>query len=174
MRILIVEDDNDLAQFIRKGLQEEGHVIDQAANGEDGFLFASTYSYDLLILDVMLPQLDGMEVCRRLRGKGNTTPILFLTARASIQDKVAGFDFGADDYLTKPFAFAELLVRVRALLRRGRPQTLSPLKAADLELDPVAHRVWRAGQGKAVWAFKIQGHRPLGHLAACDYTDPIA
>ena len=146
MRILIVEDDTDLSQFIRKGLQEEGHAIDQAANGEDGLFLASTYSYDLLILDVMLPKLDGLELCRQLRAKGNTTPILILTARASIQDKVTGFDIGADDYLTKPFAFAELLVRIRALLRRGGPQTLSRLKAADLELDPASHRVWRAGE----------------------------
>lgn len=146
MRILIVEDDSDLAQFIRKGLQEEGYAIDQTTNGEDGFLLASTYSYDLLILDVMLPQLDGMELCRRLRTKGYTTPILFLTARDSIQDKVTGFDHGADDYLTKPFAFAELLARVRALIRRVGPHTFRPLKAADLEIDPSSRQVWRAGR----------------------------
>lgn len=146
MRILIVEDDTDLSQFIRKGLQEEGHAIDQAGNGEDGLQLASTYAYDLLILDVMLPKLDGLEVCRQLRAQGHTTPILLLTARASLQDKVTGFDLGADDYLTKPFAFAELLARIRALLRRGGPQTLSQLTAADLELDPTTHRVWRAGQ----------------------------
>lgn len=145
MKILIVEDDSVLAQFIRKGLQEEGHIIDQAANGEEGFLLASTYSYDLLILDVMLPQLDGMELCRRLRAKGYTTPILFLTARTSIQDKVTGLDHGADDYLTKPFAFAELLARIRALIRRVGPHTLRRLKAADLEIDPSSRQVWRAG-----------------------------
>lgn len=145
MRILIVEDDSDLAQFIRKGLQEEGYLIDQATNGEDGFLFASSYSYDLLILDVMLPQLDGMELCRRLRTKGYTTPILFLSARDSIQDKVTGFDHGADDYLTKPFAFAELLARIRALIRRVGPHILRRLKAADLEIDPSSRQVWRAG-----------------------------
>ena len=143
MRILIVEDDADLSQFIRKGLQEEGHAIDQAANGEDGLQLAMTYSYDLLILDIMLPKLDGLELCRQLRAKGYTIPILLLTARASIQDKVTGFDIGADDYLTKPFAFAELLARIRALLRRGGPQTPSRLTAADLELDPAARRVWR-------------------------------
>ncbi|MDR4494124.1 MAG: response regulator transcription factor [Nitrospirales bacterium] len=146
MRILIVEDDADLSQFIRKGLREEGHAVDQAANGEDGLLFASTYAYDLLILDVMLPKLDGMELCRQLRAKGNTMPILLLTARASIQDKVTGFDIGADDYLTKPFAFAELLARIRALLRRGGPHTLSRLTVADLELDPATRRVWRGRQ----------------------------
>ena len=145
MRILIVEDDSDLAQFIRKGLQEEGYAIDQATNGEDGFLFAITYSYDLLILDVMLPQLDGMELCRRLRAKGHTTPMLFLSARDSIQDKVTGFDNGADDYLTKPFAFAELLARIRALIRRVGPHMLRRLKAADLEIDPSSRQVWRAG-----------------------------
>lgn len=145
MKILIVEDDSVLAQFIRKGLQEEGHIIDQASNGEEGFLLASTYSYDLLILDVMLPQLDGMELCRRLRAKGYTTPILFLTARTSIQDKVTGLDHGADDYLTKPFAFAELLARIRALIRRVGPHTLRRLKAADLEIDPSSRQVWRAG-----------------------------
>ena len=145
MRILLVEDDSDLAQYIRKGLQEEGYTIDQATNGEDGFLFASTYSYDLLILDVMLPQLDGMELCRRLRAKGHTTPMLFLSARDSIQDKVMGFDNGADDYLTKPFAFAELLARIRALIRRVGPHILRRLKAADLEIDPSSRQVWRAG-----------------------------
>jgi DNA-binding response OmpR family regulator len=145
MRILLVEDDSDLAQFIRKGLQEEGYAIDQATNGEDGFLFASTYSYDLLILDVMIPQLDGMELCRRLRTKGHTTPMLFLSARDSIQDKVTGFDNGADDYLTKPFAFAELLARIRALIRCMGPHILRRLKAADLEIDPSSRQVWRAG-----------------------------
>lgn len=146
MRILLVEDDTDLAQFIQKGLREERYAIDWAADGEEGFHLAAQTPYDLIILDIMLPKLDGLALCRRLRGGGNTAPILLLTARGSVQDRVAGLDTGADDYLTKPFAFAELLARARALLRRGGPQVPTKLKAADLELDPTAHRVWRAGK----------------------------
>jgi DNA-binding response OmpR family regulator len=146
MRILLVEDDLDLAQFIRKGLKEERYAVDFAADGEAGLDLALSNPYDLLILDVMLPKLDGLTLCRRIRAKGNATPVLLLTARNTLQDRVSGFDTGADQYLTKPFAFAELLARVRALLRRGGPQPLTRLKAADLELDPASHRVWRAKQ----------------------------
>jgi heavy metal response regulator len=146
MRILIVEDDLNLARFIQKGLQEERYAVDVAADGEEGFLLAGVNPYDLVILDVMLPKMDGLEVCRRLRADRKATPILLLTARESVEDRVAGLDTGADDYLTKPFAFAELLARVRALLRRGSASPASRLTAADLELDPVSHRVWRAGQ----------------------------
>ncbi len=146
MRILLVEDDADLAQFIRKGLKEERYAVDLATDGEEGLRLAQDNPYDLLILDIMLPRLDGLTVCRRLRETGVTAPVLLLTARAAVQDKVAGLDTGADDYLTKPFAFAELLARVRALLRRGGPHQSARLTAADLELDPAAHRVWRAGR----------------------------
>jgi DNA-binding response OmpR family regulator len=146
MRILIVEDDVDLAQFIRKGLKEERYAVDVAADGESGLDLAMQNPYDLFILDIMLPKLDGLALCRRLRANGKLSPVLLLTARNTVQDKVSGLDTGADDYLTKPFSFAELLARVRALLRRGGPQQLVRLKVADLELDPASRRVWRAGK----------------------------
>ena len=146
MRILLVEDDLDLAQFIRKGLKEEQYAVDFAADGEEGLALALGNPYDLLILDIMLPKLDGLTLCRRVRAKGNVTPVLLLTARNTVEAKVSGFDTGADQFLPKPFAFAELLARIRALLRRGGPQQLVHLKAANLELDPASHRVWRAGQ----------------------------
>lgn len=146
MRLLVVEDDLNLARFIQKGLQEERYAVDVAADGEAGLLLATVNPYDLIILDIMLPKLDGLKVCNRLRNERMTTPILLLTARESVEDKVSGLDSGADDYLTKPFAFAELLARVRALLRRNSAQPAGRLKADGLELDPVSHRVWRAGQ----------------------------
>ena len=146
MRILLVEDDTSVAGFITKGLQEEHYAIDSTMDGEEGFLMAGTIPYDLLILDVMVPKMTGFTICRRLRDKGCTTPILLLTARDAVDDRVTGLDTGADDYLTKPFAFPELLARIRALLRRGGAQAVTRLTAADLELDPVSHRVWRAGQ----------------------------
>ena len=146
MRILLVEDDLNLAQFIRKGLKEEQYAVDFAADGEEGLELALGNPYDLLILDIMLPKLDGLTLCRRVRAKGNVTPVLLLTARNTVEAKVSGYDTGADQFLPKPFAFAELLARIRALLRRGGPQQLVHLKAADLELDPASHRVWRAGQ----------------------------
>jgi DNA-binding response OmpR family regulator len=146
MRILLVEDDLDLAQFIRKGLKEEQYVVDFAADGEKGLALALEKPYDLLIFDLMLPKCDGLTLCRRVRAIGNVTPVLLLTARNTVEAQVSGFDTGADQILTKPFVFAELLARVRALLRRGGPQQLLYLKAADLVLDPSSHHVWRAGQ----------------------------
>lgn len=146
MRILIVEDDPDLAGFIQKGLREERYAVDCAHEGEEGLLMAGTTPYDLIILDVMLPKLDGLTVCRRLRAAGNKTPILLLTARGTVEDRVTGLNIGADDYLTKPFAFAELLARMQALLRRSGTDPSPHLTVADLEVDPVAHRVWRAGR----------------------------
>jgi DNA-binding response OmpR family regulator len=146
MRILLVEDDADLAQFIRKGLKEEHYVVDVAADGEAGLALALDNSYDLMILDIMLPKLDGLTLCRRVRNKGISTPVLLLTARNNLETKVSGFDTGADQFLPKPFAFAELLARIRALLRRGSSQQIAHLQAADLRLDPASHRVWRAGQ----------------------------
>lgn len=145
MRILLVEDDSNIAGFIQKGLREECHAVDLAQDGDDGLLMASTTPYDLIILDVMLPRLDGLTVCRRLRAAGNTAPILLLTARSTVEDRVTGLDMGADDYLTKPFAFAELLARVRALIRRKGQDQAPRLVVADLEVDPIAHRVWRGG-----------------------------
>ncbi len=146
MRILIVEDDSTLAQFLRKGLQEERYAVDAACDGEEGFARACETSYDLIILDIRLPKLDGLALCRKLREEGQTTPILLLTARQSVDARVEGLDTGADDYLTKPFAYPELLARVRALLRRSSPPQPAVLKVADLELDPVSHKVWRGGQ----------------------------
>ncbi|MDC8447320.1 MAG: response regulator transcription factor [Nitrospira sp.] len=146
MRILLVEDDADLAQFIRKGLKEEHYVVDVAADGEAGLALALDNSYDLMILDIMLPKLDGLTLCRRVRDKGISTPVLLLTARNNLETKVSGFDTGADQFMPKPFAFAELLARIRALLRRGSSQQIAHLQAADLRLDPASHRVWRAGQ----------------------------
>jgi DNA-binding response OmpR family regulator len=147
MRILVIEDDADLAQFISKGLKEERYAVDLAADGEEGLALAVANPYDLLIVDIMLPKLDGLTVCRRLRSAGNRVPVLLMTARNTVEDKVSGFDMGADQFLTKPFAFAELLARVRALLRRGSSQSeLTQLKVADLNLDLVSRRVWRGNK----------------------------
>jgi DNA-binding response OmpR family regulator len=147
MRILVIEDDTDLAQFICKGLKEEGYAVDLAGDGEEGLDFALANPYDLLIVDIMLPKLDGLTACRRLRASGNMVPVLLMTARNTVEDKISGFDTGADQFLTKPFAFAELLARIRALLRRGSLQPdVTHLKVADLELDLVSRRVWRRGK----------------------------
>lgn len=147
MRILLVEDDPGVSAFIKKGLREEQYAVDVAPDGEEGLSLATSIPYDLLILDIMLPKLDGLSICRTIRQAGHKTPILLLTVRDSVEDKVTGLDTGADDYLTKPFAFSELLARVRALLRRGHDrQQAGHLTAADLELDPVSHRVWRGGR----------------------------
>lgn len=146
MRILVVEDEHKMAAFIKRGLEEEGAVVDIAPDGEDGLFRASSSSYDLIILDITLPRMDGLEVCRRLRDKRVPTPILLLTARDSVDMKVQGLDSGADDYLTKPFAFAELLARIRALRRRDRAEVNLKLQIADLVLDPLTRRVTRAGR----------------------------
>jgi len=147
MRILVIEDDADLAQFICKGLKEERYAVDVVGDGEEGLDLALANPYDLLIVDIMLPKLDGLTVCRRLRAAGNRAPVLLMTARNTVEDKISGFDTGADQFLTKPFAFAELLARIRALLRRGSLQPeLTHLKVADLELDLVSRRVWRGGK----------------------------
>ena len=145
MRLLIVEDDASVARFLEKGLQEERYAVDIATDGEAAIALAQHTAYDLIILDVMLPRQDGLSVCRIIRDKGQRVPVLLLTVRDSTEDKVRGLDCGADDYLTKPFAFAELLARIRALLRRGTVPGSGRLKVADLELDPAAHRVWRGG-----------------------------
>jgi heavy metal response regulator len=146
MRILLVEDDSGVAGFIVKGLTEERYAVDQSADGEEGYVMANAIPYDLIILDVMLPTLDGISICRRLRSQGKSVPIILLTAKDTIEDRVTGLDMGADDYLTKPFAFPELLARIRSLLRRGSGQSATRLKVADLEMDPITHQVSRAGQ----------------------------
>lgn len=146
MKILVVEDEQRVAQFIQKGLKEEGHAVDLAFDGEEGEYLGEINDYDLIILDVMLPKKSGFDVCRELRERGVGTPVLMLTARDAVEDKVRGLDAGADDYLTKPFAFEELLARVRALLRRASDNKSPILKVADLELDPMSRRVTRAGK----------------------------
>ncbi len=146
MRILVVEDDPDVGGFVRQGLREQGFAVDLVADGEEGLDHASTGVYDALILDRMLPRLDGLDLLRRLRGKGVATPVLFLSARTAVADRVAGLDAGADDYLLPPFSFAELLARIRVILRRG-PDTSPPvLQVADLRLDPATRVVERAGR----------------------------
>jgi two-component system, OmpR family, response regulator len=143
MRVLIVEDEIKMASLIRRGLREEGLAADVAIKGEDALWMAGATEYDVIVLDVMLPGIDGFETCRRLRGDGVWAPVLMLTARDSIEDRVAGLDGGADDYLSKPFSFAELLARLRALARRGAVARPSVLTVGDLRLDPATRRVWR-------------------------------
>jgi two-component system copper resistance phosphate regulon response regulator CusR len=145
MKILIVEDEPKTGDYLRQGLAEAGFVVDLARDGHDGLHLAQTGDYDLVILDVMLPGLDGWGVLRELRRAGREMPVLFLTARDQVEDRVRGLELGADDYLVKPFAFSELLARVRTLLRRGRSKEPDVLRAADLELDLLRRRVTRAG-----------------------------
>jgi two-component system OmpR family response regulator len=143
MRALVVEDELKMAALIRRGLVEVGYAADVARNGEDAIVMARATPYDTIVLDVMLPDLDGFDVCRQLRAGGVWTPILMLTARDRVQDRVAGLDAGADDYLTKPFSFAELLARLRALTRRGMAERPTVLQAGSLRLDPATRQVWR-------------------------------
>jgi two-component system, OmpR family, response regulator len=143
MRVLIVEDELRMAGLIRRGLTNEGLAADVAGTGEDALWMAQAHPYDAIVLDVMLPGLNGFETCRRLRSDGVWAPVLMLTARDSVEDRVAGLDTGADDYLVKPFAFAELLARLRALARRGELERPSVLEVGDLRLDPAARRVER-------------------------------
>jgi DNA-binding response OmpR family regulator len=145
MRLLLIEDDRKAARLLTKGLEEEGFVVDVAPTGEDGEEKAAVNEYDVILLDWLLPGKDGLAVCQELRRGGSFTPILMLTARDSVGDRVTGLATGADDYLTKPFAFTELLARIRALLRRSRVSQPSVLRVADLTLDPATRRVMRAG-----------------------------
>jgi two-component system, OmpR family, response regulator len=146
MRILIVEDDHKIANAIKKGLEQESYAVDVSYDGQDGLGQALTIEYDLIILDRMLPEVDGIEICKALREKKNNTPILILTAKDKIQDRVEGLNAGADDYLVKPFAFEELLARVKALLRRPVEVKENRLKINDLELDRLTYEVRRAGK----------------------------
>jgi two-component system, OmpR family, response regulator len=143
MRVLVVEDDIKMAALLQRGLREEGLAVDVAGRGEEALWMAEATEYDALVLDVMLPGIDGFETCRRLREGGVWTPVLMLTARDAVEDRVAGLDGGADDYLTKPFSFSELLARLRALVRRGSPERPSVLTVGDLRLDPATRRVRR-------------------------------
>ncbi len=146
MKILIVEDEQKTGDYLKQGLSEAGFVADLARDGLDGLHLALTGDYDLVVLDVMLPKLDGWEVLRQIRQNGKHLPVLFLTARDQVEDRVKGLEFGADDYLVKPFAFSELLARVRALLRRGKTSEPELLQIADLELDLLRRRVTRSGK----------------------------
>ncbi len=146
MRVLVVEDERKMASVLRRGLQEHGYAVDVAHDGEEALALAEADAYDLVVLDVMLPEIDGLTVCRRLRARHRNMPVLMLTARDTVDDRVAGLDSGADDYLVKPFAFRELLARVRALLRRDDLSKDPVLRAADLEVNTVTHEVHRAGR----------------------------
>jgi DNA-binding response OmpR family regulator len=152
MRLLVVEDEPKVASFIKRGLEEAGHVVDVAHRGVEGEYLASLNPYDVLVIDCMLPDKDGRQVCRDLRARGLTTPVLLLTARDTNADKILGFDSGADQYMTKPFDFGELLSRVRALGRHAQAPALRALAAADLEIDPASRRVRRAGREVALTA----------------------
>jgi two-component system copper resistance phosphate regulon response regulator CusR len=145
MHVLIVEDEVKTAAFLKKGLSENGFVVDCARAGEEGLDLARSFDYDLVILDVMIPGRDGWSVIAELRRSGKQTPVLFLTARDSVQDRVKGLELGADDYLVKPFVFSELLARVRSILRRGPARQPDTLRIADLEIDFPRHRVCRGG-----------------------------
>src|SRR4029079_13343315 len=143
MRVLVVEDEPKMATLVARGLREEGHAADIAAHGEDALWMANAAPYDAIVLDVMLPGLDGFATCRQLREQGVWSPVLMLTARDAVGDRVSGLDAGADDYLTKPFSFEELLARLRALVRRAPAERPVTVEVGDLRLDPAAHRVWR-------------------------------
>lgn len=143
MRILLIEDEVRLSHYIKKGLVENGFAVDQAHDGEEGLYLSQQESYDIIILDIMLPKISGIEVCNKLRKSKKTTPILMLTARGEVDDKIKGLNSGADDYLTKPFIFAELKARINALLRRSYRQESTLLSIDKLELDPVSHTVTR-------------------------------
>lgn len=146
MRILVVEDEKKVASFIKRGLEEEEFTVDVAYDGEEGVYMAGNTSYDLILMDVMLPKKDGLSAIKEIREKDIVAPILCLTAKDTIDDIVSGLDIGSDDYLTKPFAFAELVARVRALIRRGSQDRGAELFFADLRLDPVGHTVWRSNK----------------------------
>ena len=143
MRVLVVEDEIKMASLIRRGLRSEGLAADVAIKGEDALWMAASTTYDAIVLDVMLPGIDGFETCRRLREQGIWAPVLMLTARDAVEDRVAGLDGGADDYLTKPFSLAELVARLRALVRRGPIERPTVLEVGDLRLDPATREVWR-------------------------------
>jgi two-component system OmpR family response regulator len=155
VRVLIVEDEAKMADLVRRGLTEQGAVADAVARGEDALWMAGATAYDAIVLDVMLPGIDGFETCRRLRAAGVWTPVLMLTARGEVEDRVAGLDGGADDYLVKPFALAELGARLRALARRGPRERPAVLQVGDLRLDPAERRVWRGDAEIALSATEL-------------------
>ena len=143
MRVLLVEDEVKMAALLRRGLGEQGFAVEVAGTGEEGVTMATATPYDTIVLDVMLPGIDGFEACRRMRAQRVGSPVLMLTARGAVGDRVAGLDGGADDYLTKPFSFAELLARLRALARRGQAEEMAPVEVGELRLDLAARQAWR-------------------------------
>jgi two-component system OmpR family response regulator len=168
MRVLVVEDEVKMAALVRRGLIEQGFVTDIAVSGEEALPMAGSADYDAIVLDVILPGIDGFDTCRRLRRGGVWTPVLMLTARGAIDDRVAGLDGGADDYLTKPFSFAELLARLRALVRRGQSERPAIVEVGDLRLDTAGRRAWRgetevALSGKEFAVLETFMRRP-GHV----------
>lgn len=146
MRILVVEDEHKIANAIKKGLEQEKYAVDVAYDGEEAYDLASTESYEVIVLDLMLPKMSGLEVCKKLRDAGNNVPILILTAKGEVEDKVTGLNMGADDYLAKPFAFTELLARIKALVRRNGSKVQTILKVDDLTLNPLTYEVKREGK----------------------------
>ena len=173
MRILVVEDGLKMAGLLRRGLEEEGYAVDVVHTGEDAVWAGTENPYDAVVLDLMLPDVDGFAVCRRLRQADRWAPIILLTARDAVVDRVAGLDAGADDYLTKPFAFSELLARLRALIRRGPGQRPAVLRVGNLALDPAAHRVTR---GSAVVDLTAKEFALLEYLMRRpgEVLDPVA
>lgn len=152
MRILVIEDEKKIADFIKRGLKEEGYAVDVAYDGQEGRLLAKTNPYDLILLDLMLPKIDGLSLCKQMKSEGIPAPVIMLTAKDTVRDKVAGLDSGADDYLTKPFAFEELLARIRAVLRKKDAKSVTKFQVDDLVLDLVTHKVTRAGKEIALTA----------------------
>jgi two-component system OmpR family response regulator len=157
MHILLVEDELKMARALRRGLEQEGHSVDSATDGDDALLRGVELEYDAIVLDVMLPGRDGFSICRELRARDRWAPVLMLTARDAVEDRIRGLDAGADDYLVKPFAFGELLARLRALVRRGVSERPAILSVGDVELDPAAHTVTRGGSlvGLSVREFSL-------------------
>lgn len=146
MRVLVVEDEEKILSFLRKGLRESGYTVDTAMNGNDGLQMALSREYDVVILDIMLPGIDGWKVMERLRDARKDVPVLFLTARDAVQDRIKGLELGADDYIVKPFAFSELIARMRTVMRRGSVKSAEIVRVGDLELDFTAHRATRSGK----------------------------
>lgn len=161
MTILVVEDEKKIIRFIKKGLEMEHYTVDLAYDGEEALRLAEVNGYDVIVLDLMLPKMDGIEVCKKIREMGVETPVIMLTARDTIEDRIMGLDAGADDYLVKPFAFGELLARVRALLRREKTVQRTKLQVGDLVLDPVTHEVFR---GERLVELTSKEYRLLDYL----------